>query len=96
MLVNHANIDIQISLASCLSELIRIIGPSPPFEDKPMKRAFHVIVSSFQALSDTTNKSFHKRLHIIECMARVKSYIMLFDLECDARLRHFPLVFSIH
>jgi len=42
------------------------------------------IVSSFQALYDTASKSFHNRLHILERMARVHSYVMLLDLECDA------------
>ena len=65
VLVNHANIDIQISLASCLSGLIRIATPNPPFEDELMKKAFQVIVSSFEALPDSDDKSCHKRRHIL-------------------------------
>ncbi|KAJ8438242.1 hypothetical protein Cgig2_003631 [Carnegiea gigantea] len=84
VLVNHANIDIMISLASCLSELIRIAAPNLPFEDELMKKAFQVIVSSFEALPDSDGKSYHKRRRILESISRVKSYVVLLDLECDA------------
>jgi len=61
-----------------------MIAPNPPFEDEPMKKAFRVIVSSFQALSNIANKSYHKRLRILESMFRVNSPMMLLDLECYA------------
>jgi len=64
-LANHANFDVQICLALYLSELIRIIAPNPPFEDELMKKSFQVIVSSFQALPHSSDKSYHKRVHIL-------------------------------
>jgi len=84
VLINHADFDVQIFLALCLPKLIRIIAPNPPFEDKLIKKAFQVLVSSFQDLTDCSTKSFHKRLRICESMARLRSYVMLLDLECDA------------
>ncbi|KAJ8446772.1 LOW QUALITY PROTEIN: hypothetical protein Cgig2_000783 [Carnegiea gigantea] len=81
VLTNQADPDAQISLAPCFSELLPITTPNPPSEGEHMKK---IIVSSHQALPDTTNKSFHKRLHILECMDRVKSYVMLLALEYDA------------
>jgi len=74
VLTKHADLNVQISLALCLSELIRITSPSPPFEDELMKKAFQVIVSSFRTYLIT--KLFHKRLCICESMARVRSYVM--------------------
>ena len=43
---------VQMSLALCLSELIRITAPNSPFEDELMKKVFRVNVSSFEALLD--------------------------------------------
>lgn len=83
-LANHAKFDVQISLALCLSELTRINVPNPPFEDEPMKRAFQVIVSSFEALPDSDGKSYHKRRCLLESMSGVKSYVVVLDLECHA------------
>ena len=76
----------QMSLAFCLSELIRIIritAPNLPFEDELMKDTFRVIVSSFEALQDSDGKLYHKRRCILESMSRVKSYVVLLDLEGD-------------
>jgi len=84
VLTNHADLNVQISLASCLPELIHITASNSPFEDELMKITFQVIVSFFQELPDRATKSFHKRLHILESMPRVDSYVMLLDLECDA------------
>jgi len=54
-------------------------------------------VSSFQDLPDCVTKSFHKRL-ICESMARVCSYVVLLDLECDALVLDIfhHLLASIH
>ncbi|KAJ8429968.1 hypothetical protein Cgig2_032093 [Carnegiea gigantea] len=51
-----------------------------------MKKAFRVIAPPFQALPDITSadKSYHKRVRILESMSRVKSYVVLLDLECDS------------
>ena len=38
----------------------------------------------FEDLFNCARKSFHKRLRILESMARVHCYIMLLDLGCDA------------
>ena len=48
VLTNQADLDVQISLASCLSKLIHITAPHSPFEDELMKKAFQVIVSFFK------------------------------------------------
>ena len=49
-----------------------------------MKKAFKAFVSSFKALPDSDSKSYHKRCLILESMSRVKSYVVLLDLKCDA------------
>ena len=41
-------------------------------------------MSSFQVLLDSADKSYHKRVRILESMIKVKSYVVLLDLECDA------------
>ncbi|KAJ8424136.1 hypothetical protein Cgig2_005506 [Carnegiea gigantea] len=95
VLTNQADLDAQISLAFCLFELIRIITPNSPFEDELMKKAFLVIVSSFQALPDSADKSYHKGARRLESISKVKSYVVLLDLECDdfiLDIFHNPLV----
>ncbi|KAJ8428235.1 hypothetical protein Cgig2_009950 [Carnegiea gigantea] len=83
LLTNQVDFDVQISLALCLSKLIRITTLNLAFEDKLMKKAFRVIVSSFEALPECDGKSYHKRCRILESISRVKSYVVLLDIECD-------------
>ncbi|KAJ8436109.1 hypothetical protein Cgig2_017092 [Carnegiea gigantea] len=84
VLTNQVDFDVQISLALYLFELIRITAPNSPFEDELMKKPFRVIVSTFEALFDSDDKSYHKRLRILESMSRVRSYVVLLDIKCDA------------
>ncbi|KAJ8446445.1 hypothetical protein Cgig2_019338 [Carnegiea gigantea] len=86
---NQVDLDVQISLALCLAELVRITTKNSSFEDELMKKAFRVIVSSFEALSDSADISYRKRLRILESMTRVNSYVVLLDLECDAFVLDF-------
>lgn len=93
----HANFDVQIYLALCLSQFIRITAPNPPFEDELMKKVFRVIVSPFQAPPECADKSYHKRVRKLESMSRVKSYVVLLDPKRDTLVpRYFPQSFSIN
>lgn len=81
VLTNQADHDVHISLASCLSKLIRIRIPKFPFEDELMENAFRVIVSSFQTFSNSADKSYHKRLRMPESISKAKSYAVQLVLE---------------
>lgn len=39
---------------------------------------------SFGQLSTMTGQSYHKAVHILESVAKVKSCLLMLDLECDA------------
>lgn len=49
-----------------------------------MQEVFHLIVSSFENLSDKSSRSFKKRAAILETVAKVRSCVVMLDLECDA------------
>ena len=44
---------------------------------------FQLIVSSFENLSDKSSKSYGKRAMILETVAKVRSCVVMLDLECD-------------
>lgn len=44
---------------------------------------FHLIVSTFSGLSDTSGPSFGRRVVILETLARYRSCVVMLDLECD-------------
>lgn len=82
-LFRHSDVDVKVAVASCISEITRISAPEAPYDDDQMKEVFQLIVSSFQNLSDKSSRSYVKRASILETVAKVRSCVVMLDLECD-------------
>ncbi|KAG9153625.1 hypothetical protein Leryth_008550 [Lithospermum erythrorhizon] len=82
-LLGHTDADVKASVASCISEVTRITAPDAPYDDDKMKKVFQLIVSSFEDLSDESSRSYKKRAVILETLAKVRSCVIMLDLECD-------------
>ncbi|KAG8487776.1 hypothetical protein CXB51_018653 [Gossypium anomalum] len=83
-LFRHPHDDVKVAVAACISEITRITAPDAPYHDDQMKEVFQLIVSSFKNLSDKSNRSYVKRTSILETVAKVRSCVVMLDLECDA------------
>ncbi|KAL6216045.1 hypothetical protein ACLB2K_009272 [Fragaria x ananassa] len=83
-LLRHSDPDVKVSVASCISEITRITAPDAPYDDDQMKEVFQLIVSSFENLDDQSSRSYTKRASILETVAKVRSCVVMLDLECDA------------
>ncbi|XP_039066314.1 uncharacterized protein LOC120211908 [Hibiscus syriacus] len=83
-LFRHPDDDVKVAVAACISEITRITAPEAPYPDDQMREVFKLIVSSFESLSDELNRSYIKRNSILETVARVRSCVVMLDLECDA------------
>ncbi|KAL2237373.1 UNVERIFIED_CONTAM: Sister chromatid cohesion protein PDS5 [Sesamum indicum] len=82
-LVKHPDVDVKVGVASCISEITRITAPDAPYDDEKMKDVFQLIVSSFENLADVSSRSHEKRATILETVAKVRSCVIMLDLECD-------------
>ncbi|KAG2691389.1 hypothetical protein I3760_08G006400 [Carya illinoinensis] len=83
-LFRHSDADVKVAVASCISEITRITAPDAPYDDNQMKEIFQLLVSSFENLSDNSSRSYTKRTSILETVAKVRSCVVMLDLECDA------------
>ncbi|TYH69570.1 hypothetical protein ES332_D05G065500v1 [Gossypium tomentosum] len=83
-LFRHPDDDVKVAVAACISEITRITAPDAPYDDDQMREVFQLIVSSFENLSDKSSCSFIKRTSILETVAKVRSCVVMLDLECDA------------
>ncbi|XP_068652012.1 sister chromatid cohesion protein PDS5 homolog C-like isoform X2 [Aristolochia californica] len=81
--LKHSDMDVKVAVASCISEITRITAPDAPYNDDLMKEIFRVIVASFEDLFDTSSQSHLKRVSILETVAKVRSCVVMLDLECD-------------
>ncbi|GAB2286574.1 hypothetical protein Dimus_020971 [Dionaea muscipula] len=82
-LLRHADIDVRVAVAACISEITRITAPEVPYDDGQMKDVFQLIVSSFERLYDKFSRSFNKRVTILETVSKVRLCVVMLDLECD-------------
>ncbi|KAL1168099.1 hypothetical protein V6Z11_A05G062300 [Gossypium hirsutum] len=83
-LFRHPDDDVKVAVAACISEITRITAPDAPYDDDQMREVFQLIVSSLKNLSDKSSRSFIKRTSILETVAKVRSCVVMLDLECDA------------
>ncbi|KAI7747181.1 hypothetical protein M8C21_010665 [Ambrosia artemisiifolia] len=82
-LLEHSSMDVKVSVASCLCEITRITAPQAPYSDEELKGVFQCIVSSLENLSDKSSRFYHKRVAILDSVSKVRSCVIMLDLECD-------------
>ncbi|CAK9156797.1 unnamed protein product [Ilex paraguariensis] len=82
-LLKHQDREIKLLVATCICEITRITAPEAPYSDDVLKDIFHLIVSTFSGLSDTSGPAFGRRVVILETLARYRSCVVMLDLECD-------------
>ncbi|KAM0843675.1 hypothetical protein ACQ4PT_057560 [Festuca glaucescens] len=87
-LLAHPDADVRLGIASCISEVTRITAPEAPYEDTVMKDVFSIIVESFRNINDIESPSFGKRASILETVAKVRSCVLMLDLELDDLIRN--------
>ncbi|KAL2526203.1 Tudor/PWWP/MBT superfamily protein [Abeliophyllum distichum] len=85
-LLRHVEMDVKISVTSCLTELIRITAPNEPLDDDNMKEYFQSAVMAFGKLSSVTGHCYLKALSMLQVFADVHLCVVMWDLELDELL----------
>lgn len=140
-LLGHLNMDVRVSVVSCISEITRITAPDAPYNDEQMKvipyinpidnsfdfnnmlatkmarsskyvtfycsnmflfllfdvqEIFHLTVAAFENLSHASSCCYKKAISILDTVAKVRSCLVMLDLECDALIiQMFQCFFKI-
>ncbi|KAL5704355.1 hypothetical protein ACHQM5_022795 [Ranunculus cassubicifolius] len=95
-LLQHKDKDVRVLVASCLCQIIRVLAPDPPYNDKTLREIFTLIISMFRELSDTKSPYFTRRVKILETIARLKCCVIMMDIGCDDLvLEMFNIFFSV-
>ena len=71
----------MLSVAACLSEILRILAPRTPYDDNTMIEILHLIVDNFQSLDDFSGDPFGKRFTVLKNFTNVQIGNLLLDLE---------------
>ncbi|KAL5549193.1 hypothetical protein UlMin_004424 [Ulmus minor] len=83
-MLRNSDMNVKVTVASCISEITRITAPDMPYDDEQMKENFQLIVSAFDKLSNISGRCYTKAMSILSIVAGVKSSVLMLDLKCDA------------
>uniref|UniRef100_A0A0D9W6T6 Tudor domain-containing protein n=1 Tax=Leersia perrieri TaxID=77586 RepID=A0A0D9W6T6_9ORYZ len=86
-LLDHTDPDVKLAVASCLTEVTRITAPEAPYDDDVMRDVFARVVEAFEKLNDMESPSFARRVAMLETVAKVRSCVLMLDLDCDDLIR---------
>ncbi|XP_024183429.1 uncharacterized protein LOC112188531 isoform X4 [Rosa chinensis] len=81
-LLRHSHMDVKVSVASCITEITRITAPEAPYNDEQMKEIFKLTVAAFENLAHLSSRSYKKAASILRVVAKVRSSVMMLDLDC--------------
>ncbi|CAF2258312.1 unnamed protein product [Brassica rapa] len=82
-LLRHPDSDVRVYVVFCLTEIMRITAPEAPYNDDQMKEVFEVTVEAFGKLADASCESYKKAEAVLDTVAKVRSSLVMLDLECD-------------
>ncbi|KAL6563130.1 hypothetical protein OROHE_005717 [Orobanche hederae] len=85
-LLRNADLNIQVAVASCFSEITRITAPTFPYPDDKMSEIFELFMVALKQLSTASGINFVKAQQILEALATVRSCMIILDIEAEAMI----------
>ncbi|KAM0001916.1 putative sister chromatid cohesion protein Pds5 [Helianthus debilis subsp. tardiflorus] len=82
-LVRHADLDVNISVACCFCEILRINAPDSPCNDEQLKDFFEMTVNTFEKLSSASGGSYVKMGRVLNIFSRTRLPVLMLDLQLD-------------
>uniref|UniRef100_A0A3Q7FSY2 Uncharacterized protein n=1 Tax=Solanum lycopersicum TaxID=4081 RepID=A0A3Q7FSY2_SOLLC len=87
-LLRHSDMDVKVSVASCISEIMRITAPDQPYKDSILKDFFELAVLAFRKLSCLNGRCYSKAVSIIKVLAKYRTSVLMLDLMLDTLIVH--------
>nr|GMD07618.1 sister chromatid cohesion protein pds5-like [Ipomoea batatas] len=94
-LLRHSDKIIEVSVASCICEIIRIFAPVLPYHNTEMEVIFHQIIASLEKLHYVDSDYYSKALRVLEAVAKYKLGVRLLDFDYVLAVNVFQLFLKI-
>ncbi|XP_019169602.1 PREDICTED: uncharacterized protein LOC109165338 [Ipomoea nil] len=94
-LLRHSDKTIEVSVASCICEIMRISAPVLPYDNTEMEVVFHQIIASLEKLYDIDSNYYSKALRVLEAVAKYRLGVMLLDFDYVLAVNVFQLFLKI-
>ncbi|MFS7911830.1 putative sister chromatid cohesion protein Pds5 [Helianthus anomalus] len=82
-LVRHADMNVNISVACCISEIMRIMSPKNPYNDEQTKDLFEMVVNTFEKLSFANGGRYAKMSKVLKTFSTIRLWVLMLDLKLD-------------
>ncbi|PON80970.1 Tudor domain containing protein [Trema orientale] len=95
-LLRHSNMDVKVSVVSCITQVMRITAPECPYDDECMKEIFQLTLAAFEKLSLRSGRCYTKAGCILDVFAKIRSSMMMLDLDCHELVLEMFQIFLDH
>lgn len=82
--LRHPDSDVRLWDAKCLIEGLRIFAPEPPFDARCLRTVLELFLEQLGALLEPGNAAFVHAVGLLEQIAEVRAFILVFDCEDPA------------
>lgn len=82
-LVRHHDTDVNILVACCICEILRIMAPNTPYNHQQMKGFFELATMSFEKLSSSSGGCYTKMIKVLKTFSNVRLPVLMMDLQLD-------------
>ncbi|KAK1413125.1 hypothetical protein QVD17_34892 [Tagetes erecta] len=83
-LVRHHDMDVNIIVACCFCEILRINAPDPPYNDEQLKDIFEMVVITFEKLSSASGGCYTEMADVLKLFSSYKLSVLMLDLDLGA------------
>ncbi|KAL9156418.1 hypothetical protein ABFS82_09G075600 [Erythranthe guttata] len=95
-LIRHTERDVRISVASCISEIVRITAPDEPYKEDQMKEYFGLLNTALENLSFMSGGAYLKAVSIVRSISLCQSCVLMLDHQLYDSIRQmFHLFFNV-
>ncbi|GKE91010.1 phospholipase-like protein, partial [Tanacetum coccineum] len=82
-LLTHPDMDVNISVACCISEVLRIMVYKTPYTDEQMKDFFELVVITLEKLSSASGGWYNRMNKALKTLDKGKLSLIMCDLQLD-------------
>lgn len=80
-LLRHTEVDVRFTVASCITEIIRITAPDVPYREEQMKDYFLLVNTGFKELPSISGRANSKVVSILQTISHCQICLMMLDYE---------------
>jgi sister-chromatid-cohesion protein PDS5 len=82
-LMNHKDKGVKILVACCLSDILRLYAPEPPFDQPTLRSIFALFFKQLSGIHDVNGAYFSDCYYLLDSICTVRSVTLLSDLNAD-------------